>query len=762
MKAGFAAGLLLVAAGATAQDPVLSDVAAGAVASAATGTSAKPVPKQDPNQAQKPLPAPSQQNSVPLKVVSVDSSRINGDETAWEGNVILEYKGYRLKANSIKGNRRTQIFVLTGGAELSGEGDVVSGEDVTVDFDKETYTFSGGKAAITPTRLQGYATDKFYVSAGAGELRAKHYHVTNAKLTSCDREHPHYAFLVRDGEIIPGDRITIEGFGLEIGGKTLFRLPKIVIPLLDDRPRYTPEVGHSNDEGYYIKSRYATPLGGRDILDTRLDYMTKLGFGLGADYSYFKPTMSGLASVYGITGSRNTKLAKLNHQQRFGSSQLALDATWQQNNYLASPQTTLSNIRGQLNIPSKTGQTTLAFYQSGTSNGTFDSNNGNFSLTDTRKFGSGLRTTLNATLSSNSSKSGSTSLSDSERLDLRFQGTQELRSLTADLLYQRTVPVSGTQSFYASNRTPLLTLTSDTRRLFGERFGQKWPFQAQFAVGELEDPGSAGPISRFWFDLRGGQSERLSKRLSLSWNTQFSQGVYSDDTAQYVVAYSGQANYGFAKDSSLRLNYQRLKQVGYTPLSLDLTGKSDSFDLGFQWAFAPGWTTNISTGYDLLSIERGLTPWRMVQVGANYRHKQDKFLFSTAYDTFNQNWSYIRAEGQFQLGDVLLAAAARYDGQRSKLAAATVQVYGLKSGPFTADFILSYNGYTNSFDAQQYSISYDMHCTEAVLEFTDFRSGFRSGTQIAFYIRIKALPFGGDFGYGRRGQRIGGIGGFGG
>jgi hypothetical protein len=149
-------------------------------------------------------------------------------------------------------------------------------------------------------------------------------------------------------------------------------------------------------------------------------------------------------------------------------------------------------------------------------------------------------------------------------------------------------------------------------------------------------------------------------------------------------------------------------------------------------------------------------------LGTNYKGNTSSFQLAANYDTFNRVWGVVRADNRFRLGETGIATSVRYDASRATWGAASLQIEGFKWGQISTDAVLFYNGYTKQMEAQQYSIKYDLHCTEAVLEITDFRSGFRSGRQIAFYIRIKALPFGSDFGYGRRGQQIGGgTGGFG-
>lgn len=697
-----------------------------------------------------------------LEIVNADDVQMVGDDLEATGNVEALYQGYRLKAEKIVGNRATQFFVLSGGATLTGNGESVDGETVEVNFKDKTYRFAGGKAVITPERTQGQTTGNFYSTAGAGSLSEQHYHLEKGTLTSCNLAHPHYTFDINSGDLDPGKKLILRDVRFNVLGRTILKLPYLYIPLLDERPRYLPEFGQSPDEGYFVKSRYMTPLRGDDTFETRLDLMSKLGVGLGGDWRYTSPTAEGGLGLYSLTGNAKTLVANWLHRQLWGRSELSIDSQFNRANYLTAPESTTLSGRAQLNIPHATGSSQLGFSRSDSSVGTFSSVSQSLLLSNQRSYGRETRTQLSLTWSDSQSLSNGTSVASSERIDLRFQGTHEFKPVTADLKYLRTIPVSSSDNFSgSSDQTPLLTLSSDAGRLWGNNFGRKWPFRFESSVGELQDFGSNGPITRMTFDTSVRRNEELSESTSLNWDGQYRQGIYSDDTAQYSLQYGANLTQKFGR-SSLNLTYRNLRQFGFTPLAIDRTGRNDAFQFGAQWEFGKGWSADARTGYDLLSIERGLTPWQLVSLGTTYRGRDSRLQFSSIYDTFNTSWSAFRVDGEWEMFGSRFGGGIRYDGLRSTWAAASLQAEALKLGKFTVDMLLSYNGYTKQFDAQQYAIAYDLHCWDAVLEITEFKSGFRGGRQVAFFFRLKALPFGSDFGYGRRGQRVGGVGGFGG
>lgn len=705
---------------------------------------------------QEQLPPPSEKKSKPLKIINADKYGRTGDEIVFEGNVELEYEGYTLKADKISGNLVTEKFTLSGNGSLVGEGDEVTGEIVHVDFKNDLYEIENGTAVIVPNRTNGLTTGPFFVKGGQGKFREEHFHVLNGVVTPCDLEHPHFSFDASSTEVVPGKKLVFRDFGLNILGERILGLPYLYIPLVNDRPRYLPEFGQSVDEGYYVKSRFITPLKGNDTWETRLDYMTKLGFGLGGEYAYDTEEVLGSIGAYSLTGRSDTVVANLRHQQRFGASRLDVDTRWQRNNYLTAPSSSILNGRAQLTVPSARGTTVFGYSRNSSDTGAFGSVSQSYSLSDTRNFGANTRTNMSATFSDSSSANLGTVLSQSKRLDVRFFGQQELRSLSADLLYQRSVPVGDAQSFSgSSDRTPLLTLRSDVGRLFGSELGKVWPFRFEGSVGELRDPGGR-PITRMTFDSNLNKSEILGRGFSLDYNGLYRQGIYSDDTAQYQLGYGGNLRYQFGSNSNIRLSYRNQKQFGFTPLSIDLAGRNDAFQVGIDLDHGRGWGSTFATGYDVLAVERQQTPWQILTFGANYRGNTSSFQLAANYDTFNRVWGVVRADNRFRIGGTGITTSVRYDASRATWGAASLQIDGFKTGQITTDAVLFYNGYTKQLEAQQYSLRYDLHCTEAVLEITDFKSGFRSGRQIAFYIRIKALPFGSDFGFGRRGQQIGG------
>jgi LPS-assembly protein len=443
---------------------------------------------------------------------------------------------------------------------------------------------------------------------------------------------------------------------------------------------------------------------------------------------------------------------------KLGAGSLILNASYQQQNYLTAPQSTLLNTRAQYVLPWLGGNSRLSWFRVGSDRASFSSVTENLAFSDSRPWGSALNTQLDVNLAKSQSSSGT----DSQRLDLRFSGHSDLRSLTADLMYQRSIPVGGSAGFFsATDRTPMLTLRTDSRRLFSPGVATLWPLRAEFSIGELADPASGGSITRMDFNVGVNRAERKG-HSSLRWSGGFKQGLYSDDTAQYVLDYTVGWTYELGGRSRLDFGYRNHRAFGFSPLSMDRTGRNDACSMDFNYQLHPSLLLTARTGYDILQADRGNVPWQQVWLQTAWvPTKNLSVRTSSTYDTFSQLWSNARLDANYVLGDFKVGLGTRYDGRRSVWGATSLLVEGLRIGRTTLQTALDWNGYTQRFDAQHLSLIYDLHEAELVLDYMDNQVGFRSGRQIALFFRLKAFPTRSPFGSGTRGQAIGGGTGFG-
>lgn len=704
-------------------------------------------------------PPPIGQNR--LTIYNARDVRRSGDIVEMTGAVHINYAGWEIYAERVTGDLRQEVFHLDQGARLYGREVTISGDAITLDARFGEFRFTNATIVLGPEALDNQTAGPIFAFAKEGFGTEREFHLYGVSATTCDDpDHLHYVFGARSVTIRPGREAIFRHLDLHVLDNKIISIPVLVVPLVENAEKYVPEIGQSPDEGYFIKTRLGIPIRGDDFVDARLDYMTKLGPGLGGDYRYQNENLTGSLQVYSLVARDSLNVISQHNQQVFGGD-LYIDAQFQRNNFMTAPNSTLFNTRAQYSRSDANSQSRLSFYRNSSSSTSFETATQGLNFNDDRRWSQTFRTRFDTNFNESSS-SGFGQSTSRRAIDVDFTGTQELRSLTAELQYRRTIPVGDTEGFFGStDRTPMLSLRSDARRLFGNEIGTSYPFRFEASVGQLADPGAPEGVTRFGFSSDIQRRDRIGD-LQLQYGGRFRQTVYSDDTAQYILDYDARATYSFARNSTINLSYRYVRPFGFSPLTLDRTGRWDALSMDVAYRPTESLRLSAQTGYDVLQSSRGQAPWQLLWLRADYEPSRDYSIRTSAvYDTQNMNWGNIRGELFHRRGAQEIALGVRYDGRREQLASATARITGFRIGKITGGALVAYNGYTNQIDAQQYSIIYDMHCTELVFEITDQRSGFRSGTQFALFVRIKALPFVSPFGVGTRGQAIGGVGGVG-
>ncbi len=680
-----------------------------------------------------------------------------GNRVVLSNGAEFVFRGYHVFCDEAEGDTQAEIFTLIGNVQLIGEQAVVRGDKVTVDFNAKSYRAIQAKSILHPGLLKGRVKGDVFAKGSQSSGNRNETVTLDGDLTTCNYEHPHFDLESESSTVRPGVRAIFRKAKLNIFGRTVLRLPFLSVPLDDRTYKYLPEFGQSPDEGYYVKNRFAIPLKSNASLDTHEDYMSKLGTGLGTDFRYISARSSGVARFYKVSGTANTLTMSNQHRQEFGWGSFSLDNDYQKNNYLTAPGSTVLTSRGQLVFPQNRGTSTrLSLNRTSTDTSGYKNENRVITLGDDRTWNSQTRTSLNLDYSTTSSTSGSTS-TDQKQMNLRFSGDEDLKAATAKLEYQRTIPIGDSPRFSGgSDQTPVLTLSSDANRLSGKGVAQNWPYRTYLSLGEFQDPTRNGRLTRTAFDFAFQRPDRSQNRFTSQFNGDFKQGIYSDNTAQYTLNFGSQFAYRLGKDTSANFRYNYLRPYGYSPLSLDRSGRTHVASADVSFRPLRTFLIGAQTGFDFLQADRKDVGWQQVGIRSEYR-PVDYFLFRSQamYDPNLGSWTNVRLDLTYRPGATLVSLGSRYDAYRHVWSNANLFVDNLTFGKTKLSAVLSYNGFLKQFDSQQYSIIYDLHCAEAVISIIDNSTGFRSGREITFFIRLKALPFDSAFGSGRRGQAIG-------
>jgi LPS-assembly protein len=644
----------------------------------------------------------------------------------------------------------------------------VTGEDITIDFRHNTFVSKKAEADLKPTFFpDGEVLDDVYVNGVAAHGSGAEVFADYSYITTCNLPDPHFKIYAKHIDLRPSKRIIMRGVTLYILDKKIVSIPYLSIPLDSRRNQLTPEVGDDSTAGYYAKLYIPIPVHGNNLaLTARVDEYSKLGTGLGLDFAYQNKTMQGTGEVYTIFGKSSEQDLTLTHDEHFGKTDLNLNIGYSKNDYLQSPGSTLLNFRGQLTVPQKNGSfDQLAFSQSSNLYSGFHSLQESATLTDSRIWNTLLRSNLSIAYSKSSTSGGSydsTSYS-TQTLDVNADVNDDLKKATAELQYVRNVPIgaNGMQLFGLQNLTPQITLRSDSTKLLGSKLAQEFPFTTDLALSQLAAPSfdgtSVSNLYRSVFDFNYTKPDHPDRKFDYTVNTQFQQGIYSDSTAQYVTGLNTGTRYTLGPDTAFDMNYSYLEQHGYTPVAQDKQGQTNLLTSDISYRPVRSLILAAQSGYDFLSYQQGITPYQDVGLRAEW-HPVDYFQLRTlsTYDTTMKGISNVQVDMAYKPGSTFISAGFRYDGTQHTFGEWDLFLDGVKWGRLKASALLDFDGYTHSFTSEQLSLTYDLHCAEAILQIQDNPSGFRSGTQIAFYIRLKAFPFNTPFGIGTRGQAVGG------
>jgi len=700
------------------------------------------------------LPAPVGTGND-LEIIRGDNYRRDGDKVTLEGGVEFIYRGYRTLADRAEGDLGTEIFTLIGNVKVIGtDATIVEGTTVEIDYRNRTFRAIDSRAILPPAFFGNRAKAPVYTFGGTTSGTEKRVFGIDSRFTTCEYEQPHFDIESSSTDYRPGKRIIFRNARVQLFGHTIFSLPFLSIPLDSRRPKYLPEFGYSADEGYYVKARYGIPLRDGSVFDSRLDLMTRLGVGFGGDYAYQKEAFSGTASLYKIIGKSDAIVLNNTHQQQFKWGTLGIDNSYQRDYYLTSPDSTLLSTRIQAGIPQGSANTNLTYNRYSSDFSGSRSVNQTFSVNDNRAIGK-FQTNFDITYQDNFNQyPGSTDYSQ-KSIDFRARGTQDLKQANLAVEYTRTIPVGDTANFYSGgDKTPVVTLSSDAMRLFGPKASQSLGLRTNLSVGEFGDLQS-NRVQRYAFDVDVNKPDRSDNRFKADYQASFKQGLYSDDTAQYTVGGGLNLKYRLGTNTSANVRYQYLRPEGYSPVSIDRAG---NYHLA---------TTDISvrpqkyvllaaqTGYDFNRAKTNNEAWQQLGLRAEFNPAGYFGMRALAtYDTISKLWSSVRIDSTYIPGATFMSVGARYDGIRGAWSNLDLFLNSLKVGRTRFSASASYNGFTKQVDGYQVNAIYDLHEADAIITVSEFRTGFRPGREISFFIRLKAFPTDTLFGIGRQGQPL--------
>lgn len=227
-----------------------------------------------------------------------------------EGNVEVNVDTVTIWADELWWDLNKQELYVEGNVRLRQDDQIFSGKALVYDIDAASGEFRDVYSEVEAKNVKG----PIFLFGDRIGLTPDSYHISDAKITTCEVDVPHYHVAVRDVEVYPGERMIIRHVTYYEGRIPLFYWPYLSIPLDDDTQlNYLslPQVGYAADRGYYVKGSYNYYFNHLAFGTVHYDYYTRAGVGYGIRHRY-------RLSDYGAGSFFLYSIPALTHQQLKG------------------------------------------------------------------------------------------------------------------------------------------------------------------------------------------------------------------------------------------------------------------------------------------------------------------------------------------------------------------------------------------------------------------------------------------------------------
>ncbi len=230
---------------------------------------------------------------------TIDAKQLQFDQTSsmayGEGNVVIHYKNAVLQADRVRYNRQTHEAWAEGHARLTREGREWTAPAVYYNFDS---------SEMRAEHVRGFADGVILWIDSVSEVGTNHYLTTQAALSTCDLQPPHYRLEATHAEIWPDGRIEMENVVMKLGEVPIFWFPVFSFTPHSGEPPFAVTLGVNSDQGFFLLSSTRWQLTTNTAVGVHLDERTRRGVGGGLDLSYqVSPEGQGKLGGYFISDS---------------------------------------------------------------------------------------------------------------------------------------------------------------------------------------------------------------------------------------------------------------------------------------------------------------------------------------------------------------------------------------------------------------------------------------------------------------------------
>jgi lipopolysaccharide assembly outer membrane protein LptD (OstA) len=206
-----------------------------------------------------------------------------------KGNVVIKYADITITADEVKIDIKGKKAYAEGRAFLVQGDKTFSGEHIVYDFGAGQGIIDNIEVFVHPWNIKGKKIEK---------KTNKEIVVTEAFMTTCDLENPHWKIAAKKIIIFFEDKIIAKNVVVYIGKVPVFYWPRYVESLKDKRGKFVFVPGNNSDWGVYLFSGYKYYFNKDNIGVFKVDWRQKKGTAFGYDHEYKYEKAEGVVRTY--------------------------------------------------------------------------------------------------------------------------------------------------------------------------------------------------------------------------------------------------------------------------------------------------------------------------------------------------------------------------------------------------------------------------------------------------------------------------------
>lgn len=401
-------------------------------------------------------------------------------------------------------------------------------------------------------------------------------HGTRASLTTCENPHGGYHIEAKTIDITPGEQAIARHAVLFLGPLAILYLPVLIIPLRHTpgtprRRNFVPQIGYSQAEGFYIKAQIGFGTTPWYYGYYRLEYYTKIGYGLGYVGSFRRKDGKRALDVdffrlYNRTDGSSTWNADLNDQEIISPALRATARGSYQADY--GP---LINLPASLQIAlglTKSTPKDVENYSFSRQETSGESSTNNYGISDNYTFDPKLSNALTATYTTNMNNNVSPASVTTQlhfNTDTHWTTSQVDYDLIVDK-YDSTTPSS-------VNKLPELLIrphqTLDPHLKF-------LPITGTFTLGDYDDPLADLTTQRFQANITVGPLLAHTPIGDVNAQMNVQQNFYGTGDAKAQITEQATLNTPISDHfyNTVSFSAQHINGLGDEPFTWDTIGGS--------------------------------------------------------------------------------------------------------------------------------------------------------------------------------------------